>query len=229
MATGNELVVDDMRRTAAADREAWQSVLELCGEQTHEFAENDQATDGLETQVAARSYTANQAARLLDIKLATLRLAATELALDSFVDPRGTLRFPVYSFAPTAEDPDLREMIAGYERLRPQDLRSILGISNGQLGQWLREAGILSKRIIWRDVRGLWGLPESFAEYRALLVERATEDRDGKTKKRRGRRSRRKRRDAEHRLRNRLIDAFPKWRYAYREQQQILLAYWRTE
>ena len=223
MASGNELVADDMRQSTAADHEAWQSVLELCGDQEHELAKNGQATDGLESQVAARSYTVGQAARLLDIKPATLRLAAKELALDSFLDPRGTMRFPVYSFAPTAEDPDLREMIAGYERLRPQDLRSILNISGVWLEQWLRQAGIQSKHIIWRDVRGLWGLPESFAEYRALLVGRATDERDGKTRKRRGRRSRRKRRDAESRLRSRLIDAFPKWRYAYREQQQIYL------
>ena len=221
MASGNELVADDMRQTSAADHEAWQSALELCGEQTHELAENSPATAGLESQVAARSYTLAQAARLLDIKPATLRLAAKELALDSFLDPRGALRFPVYTFAPTADDPDLREMIAGYERLRRQDLRSILGITDEWLGQWLRQAGILTKQIIWRDARGMWGLPESFAEYRALLAARTVEGVEGKTRKRRGRRSRRKRRDAEHRLRSRLIDAFPKWRYAYREQQRI--------
>ena len=223
MASDNELAANDTRQSSAADHEAWQSVLERCGEQTHEFAEKSQATDGLEAQVAARSYTVTQAARLLDIKPATLRLAAKELALDSFFDPRGTLRFPVYSFAPTAKDPDLREMIAGYERLRPQELRSFLGITNEWLGQWLQQAGIQTKHIIWRDVRGMWGLPESFAEYRGLQVERAADAGGGKTKRRRGRRSRRKRRDAESRLRSRLIDAFPKWRHDYREQQQIYL------
>ena len=45
-----------------------------------------------------------------------------------------------------------------------------------------------------------------------------------KRKKGRGGRSRRRRqREAETRLRNRLIDAFPKWRNDYRDQQQLFL------
>lgn len=224
MASSKEQVVDDRRRSIASDREGWQSVLELCGKQEHGLGAQGQAPDRLESQVAARSYTVGQAANLLEIKAATLRLAAKELALDSFLDPRGTLRFPVYSFAATAEDPDLREMIAGYQRLRPQDLRAIFDIDSQQLKKWMGQAGILTKHIIWRDVRGFWGLPESYAEYRVLLDDRVAEETSSQPKKRRGRRSRkRKQRDAENLLRNRLIDAFPKWRYAYREKQQIYL------
>ena len=225
MASSKEQVGGDMRQSTAGDREAWQSVLELCGEQQHELGAKNHATDGLESQVAARSYTVGQAANLLDVKSATLRLAAKELALDSFLDPRGTLRFPVYTFAPTADDPDLREMIAGYQRLRPQDLRSILDIDIERLKQRMQQAGILSQHIIWRDVRGTWGLPSNYDGYRALLNNSAAEETSGKIKKKsRGRRSRgRKKREAEKRLRNRLIDAFPKWRNAYRERQQIFL------
>ena len=82
--------------------------------------------DPVEEQVKARTYTLNNAAQILGIKTQTLRYASQELALDSFLDPDGTIRFPVYTFEPTADDPDMREMIAGYERLKSRDLRDVL-------------------------------------------------------------------------------------------------------
>lgn len=222
MTTSAEQVLDDLQGTTANDREAWLSVLELCGDTLRDSQTGNEET--AESQVAARSYTLNEAAHLVGVKPSTLRQAAKELALDSFLDPRGTLRFPVCTMRPTADDLDLCEMIAGYERLRPQDLKSVLSIDQGTMKAWLQQAGIPGKRIIWRDVRGLWTLPETYAEFRKIAGDDEETPVRERRRRRRGKRSRRrKRRDAQSKLRNRLIDAFPKWLYPYRDQQQIYL------
>ena len=157
MATSAEQVLADLQQTTDVDKEAWISVLELCGDELNEwFGPPPDENDSLAKRVAARSYTLRQAAQLAGVKAPTLRKAARELALDSFLDPQGVLRFPVYTFRPVAEDADLCEMIAGYERVRPPDLRSILGLDSSRLRQQLQQAGIQSKHFIWRDIRGLW-------------------------------------------------------------------------
>ena len=219
-----EKTFDHRQLSADGDAEAWLSVLELCGDQLRENAGRDKADDPVEKRVCSRSYTLKQAARLAGVNPATLRHAATELALDSFLDPRGKLRFPVYSFKPTAADPDLSEMIAGYERLNPEDLATALGVDRRRLRRQLSEAGISPKGMTWRDVRGVWRVPETYAEFNRLLGSKSEDKPDGKAKRKRGSRSRRRRRqEARKKLRNRLIDAFPKWRDAYREHQQMYL------
>ncbi len=206
----------------ANDEAAWQRVLAHCGERVRDGAATPKATDPAETQVQARSYTAKQAAKLVGVNAETMRVAATELALDSFRDPLGQLRFPVDTLKPTAADPDLREMIAGYERLRPSDLGAALAMNPRRLESRMREAGITRKGVVWRDVRGLWELPETYAEYHQLLGAREETEERGKGKRRRsGRANGRRKRQAEKRLRNRLIDAFPKWRNDYRDQQRL--------
>ena len=206
----------------ADDDEAWQSVLELCGDITRDGVAVPNAKQSLERQVAARSYTLKQASKLVGVGGEALRKAAQELALDSFLDPRGKLRFPAHTFKPTAADPDLREMIAGYERLRPNDLRRVLQTDQGSLTSAIREAGLSPKRLFWRELRGLWDLPETFADFRSRLDALDNAPAPGK-RKRRGARSKRRRRDTEAKLRNRLIDAFPKWRNAGRDQQQLYM------
>ena len=214
---------DRLALLAANNSEAWQSVLELCGDKVREGAAPAKQDDPIEKRVCSRSYTVKQAARLAGVSASTLRVAAGELALDSFLDPRGKLRFPVYSFKPTASDPDLREMIAGYERLLLNDLRSALKVDQRSLERHIREAGMSPKHLVWRDVRGMWDLPETFAEYSQLLEAKDGAADGGKRKRRGGRGRRRRKQEAQTKLRNRLIDAFPKWRNAYRDQQQLYL------
>ena len=205
-----------------SEEAAWQRALAQCGDRVRHGAATPKATDPAEKQAQARSYTAKQAAKLVGVNAETIRIAARELALDCFLDPRGKLRFPVYTFMPTAADPDLREMIAGYERLRPSDLGAALSMNPRRLESRMREAGISRKGVVWRDVRGLWDLPETYAEYHQLLDAREKAEERGKGKQGRGGRARgRRKRQAETRLRKRLIDAFPKWRNDYRDQQQL--------
>lgn len=217
--------MDDMKQDVVVDEEAWASVLELCGDVFRsDIKLPDSANGSLEEQVNARSYTIKRAAQMIQVKPQTLRYATKELALDSFLDPNGTLRYPVYTFDPTANDPDLREMIAGYERLRPRDLRTLLNVKNKGLNQRLRGVGISSNNVIWRDVRGMWNLPETFEEYRAMLDDIRDEQSLTRQEKRRKKRERRRKaREERSKLRNRLIDAFPKWRYTYRDQQKIFM------
>ena len=204
--------MNEVQQEQAIEARDWAHALDLCGGETLELN-----GDSLEKQVAAHSCTLRKAAELIGVKSATLRVAARDLALDSFRDPKGALRFPIHSFGAVAEDADMREMIAGYERLRQKDLRMALGITNRNVKRYLRSAGLGSGLIIWRDVRGLWDLPETFADYRRLLDERRSEGQGG------GRKGHRQRRQARTKLRRRLIDAFPKWRYPYRQEQKIFL------
>ncbi|MCY3864712.1 MAG: helicase-related protein [Chloroflexi bacterium] len=206
------------------DEEAWRSALARCGDRIRDGFPPPKVNDPPEKQVHARSYTAKQAAKLVGVNAETMRRAAGELALDSFLDPRGKLRFPARTLIPTAADPDLREMIAGYERLRSSELRAVLDIDQRSLERGIREAGIRPKGMIWRDLRGLWDLPETYEEFNQLLGERERNGDRGGRKRRRGGRSRaRRKRQAETRLRNRLIDAFPKWRNDYRHQQELFI------
>jgi ATP-dependent RNA helicase SUPV3L1/SUV3 len=217
--------MDEIQRNLAIDEEAWSSVLELCGEglRSDLKIELDDNTP-IEKQVEARSYTLNHAAQQLGIKTATLRYATHELALDSFLDPNGTVRYPAYTFELTANDPDMREMIAGYERLRSRDLRTILNVDSKTMNRKLRQVGITSKNVVWRDVRGMWDLPETFSEYVVQLERiRKKESKNRREQKRKKRDRRRKRREEQTQLRNRLIDAFPKWRDMERYEQKIYM------
>ena len=208
---------------ASATSDAWRDVLALCGELRREGAPKIKADDPAEKLVCSRSYTLKQAAKLAGVNADTLRIAATELALDSFEDPRGKLRFPVYTFQPTAADPDLREMIAGYQRLTIAELGKASGMAQRRLDRALREAGLSPKRLFWRELRGMWGMPESYDEFRQRLNGGAEAGESGKRKGRGGKARRRRKREAKAKLRNRLIDAFPKWRNAWRDQQQLYL------
>lgn len=213
--------MDDLKQDAIIDEEAWTSVLELCGDELHDGA-NDGKT--LEEQVIARTYTVSGASQKLGVKSRTLQIATKELALDSFIDPRGTMRYPVWTLDATANDPDMREMIAGYERVRIRDLRAIMDWKHKILRRRLREAGIVGDKPVWRDVRGLWELPETYDEYQQMLTD-LHDDRqqDRKESRRRKRERQRQAREERRQLRSRLIDAFPKWRYPYRDNQKIIM------
>ena len=150
MTTANDNPITAPAPDASQDAAAWQSALRLCGEQTREGVNPPKNDHAFEQHVAARSYTIKQAAKLIGVDGATLRQAAQELALDNFLDPRGKLRFPVRTFRPTAADPDLREMIAGYARMRPDDLRQVLALDQRALNSSIRQAGLSPKRVIWR-------------------------------------------------------------------------------
>jgi len=221
-----ESSISNIVETAAPDQngddEVWRNALAQCGDRVRDGAAAPKAKDSVEEQVLARSYNVKQAAKLVGVTGETMRKAAQELALDSFVDPRGKLRFPAQTLIPTAADPDLREMIAGYERLRPSELRAVLDIDQRSLERSIREAGLAPKRMIWRDLRGHWNLPETYEEYNQLRGAKEREGDQGKRARRRGGRARgQRKRGAERRLRNRLIDAFPKWRNDYRDQQKL--------
>ena len=212
-------------RTADANSAEWRRALELCGDALRAGIDKPPAAhEPLRAQVAARSYTVKQAARRIDVKASTLNRAAEELMLDRFRDPKGTLRFPVQSFRATAADGDICEMIAGYERLTLRDLCMVLNIDRKTLNQRLPPAGREAEQVIWREVRGMWGLPQTYREYVGQLAGMRGEKEDVRRDRRRSKRAqRRKRRQKRTRLRKRLIDAFPKWRYSYREQQKIFL------
>ncbi|MDE2854115.1 MAG: helicase-related protein [Chloroflexota bacterium] len=216
-----DMAAEETALDAAAD-EAWRSVLDLCGDQIRDDVPAPKPDDSIEKQVFARSYTVKQAAKLASVSSSALRHAAEELALDSFVDPRGKLRFPAETLIPTAADPDLREMIAGYERLRLSELQTVLDMDKRKMDAAIHDAGLSPKRMVWRDLRGLWALPETYAEFSQRLAETESAGERDKRKRRRGGRARgRRKRQAETRLRNRLIDAFPKWRNEYRHQQKL--------
>lgn len=222
MKTGSKQNGQGKVKQPAGNDEAWRNLLPLCGDALRDpQAKQSGKKVSAQAQVDARSYTRKQAAKLVGLNAATLNLAAKELALDSFRDPNGSLRFPVCTFRPTAEDHDLREMIAGYEALRPLDLQAALSIDERTLRAWLRQAGITDKPVLWRDVRGLWTLPETYAEFRQLSADAGRKS--PRRRRRGGRRRARKKQNATSKLRNRLIDAFPKWHYSYRERQQIYL------
>lgn len=214
--------MDEFKQNIATDNEAWLALLDLCGDQLRDGIEEEGKT--VQKQVDARTYTLTSAAQKVGVKTKTLKTACEDLDLECFVDPVGTLRFPVKTFNYWAEDPELREMIAGYERIRFRDLRVIMAVKHKTLRRMLRNEGVDPEYPIWREIRAKWDFPETYAEFRAMLDD-IQEDRQTERKEARKRKRERQQHAREERrnLRKRLIDAFPKWRHSYRDEQKIYL------
>lgn len=201
--------------------ETWAEALELTGDVLRPGA-SEGSND--RTRTLARSYKVNTAARRLGFKRGTIEEALILTFLTSFVDPEGMVRIPAKAVEAAAQDPEYYEKIASLEIIHAADLAAVAGMPLKSIRRKLQAIGADRKRPEWGQVRGLWGLPEVYSEFLEQLEENETagqEDLEEFLRHERKRASEEKERRAK--LKQRLVDAFPDWIHADREQQEVVL------
>ncbi len=212
-----------------AQDEAWARVLSLSGDVVRPGAREG---DRSRTQVIARTYTPEAAARHLGVRTRTLLDAVQAGKLASFQDPDLQARIPAAEVEAAAADSERREAMAGSEILKAKELAIVMGASYSTTRQRLQRERISTTRPIWSEVRGKWGLPDTLAEFREQLKEKAAEWRARRQEAMRAAEERRHQRwlaeqEREHQereaLRARLVAAFPAWRHEARARQHITL------
>jgi superfamily II DNA/RNA helicase len=205
--------------------EEWEPLLDLCGDVLRPGAV-DGSTNRL--KVIARSYTTKRAARPLELRARSVRMAINEGLLVSFVDPEGKERVPAFEVEDIQQDTARLEQIAAFESVRLHDLALVTERSDATLRKRLNKAGINRKNAAWGDVRGRWELPDTYHEYLNLLEtsrEAEREQREAEREERRRQRALQREQERQQRehLRAKLLDAFPTWQHENRIDQHISL------
>lgn len=217
-------------RTIAEDTihikdEAWQMARDFVGDVLRPGARDGNT---LRIQVIARSYTVNRAARQLGVSKDALDQAINTDSIPTFTDPEGKTRIAASFIEHTQENPEAMEFITAYETLKARDISLVSGVSYSTTRRRLGKSGISRTRPTWGDVRGRWELPNTYAEYRAILAVRLREWREQKAAERAEqerllREERERERKHRQELRARLVAAFPTWRHTGRVEQHIAL------
>ncbi|NLG99571.1 MAG: hypothetical protein GX491_19620 [Chloroflexi bacterium] len=201
---------------AEIDRE-WQKCVPLCGD-----VMRPDGTHGKSARlyVIARTYTPESAAKQLGLPAGALRSAAKSGDIPSFRDPDGKIRIPAATLEQVANSEEMLEKVSGNTRLDPAEIAIVAGMSLPAVRSRLRRAHISVTAPLWKQVRGLWGLPESLDEFKEILearyprwVEPAPRDRSRSRAQRYVEfdETKAQRRAEANRLRQQLIEVFPNW------------------
>ena len=122
------------------------------------------------------------------------------------------------------------EQIAAFERLSPRDIALVSGLSLNAVRQRLEKAGLSRTEPRWDQVRGQWGLPDTYRAFRAIclprrqawLAELAAERQRAEDRRlaasQEARAAERRQREE---LRQRLLTVFPAWDASARSGQTL--------
>ncbi len=201
--------------------EEWGGVLGQAGNVLRESA-RDGST--LRSQVIARTYTIKSAAKQLGLREATLYQAIRRNILTPFTDPEGKERLSAEEVENLLSNTEQYEQIAQAEIIRIRDIALACEHKHSTIKKRFRRIGLNGKDVRWRQVRGRWELPESLAEFNAILKERKAVEKETRQRERELERQR----EAEEKrirdeLRQRLVSAFPTWRRDDDAEQRIIL------
>ncbi|PJF41014.1 MAG: hypothetical protein CUN54_02985 [Phototrophicales bacterium] len=204
------------------NNEAWQRALEAAGN-----VRRPRSQDGisLREQVYARSYRIGQAADRLNFQARTIEQAITHGLLNAFIDPDNVQRIPAGEVEAAKAEPALYEEIAGYQRVKVNDLILARDADERGVRADLREAHLSATKSSWNQLRGRWDLPETWQEFRER-VKKGRQERNARKREERRRKKierRRKRREREAQLREQLLELFPDWQHEERQEQQVSL------
>ncbi len=201
--------------------DTWERALEFAGAVLRPDAE-----DGNKQRVRtiARSYEVEDAAARLNLKRGTIEEALILEVLPSFVDPDGIVRLPAETVEEVVNDPDERERVAMYEIVHTRDIALITNMSTKTVARKLKRIGADTKRPEWGEVRGLWGLPQTYAGYQSNLLEQEEaylkQVEAARAVKRKRKQEERNRTEA---LKAALMAVFPDWTHEERGTQKITL------
>lgn len=201
--------------------ETWEEALELCGDVVRPNAKDGQHP---RIKTLARTYRVNEAAQRLNLKRGTIEEALILELLFSIVDPEGRVRIPAYHVEEVLQQPEQYERLAGLEIVSVKDIAYIVNMATKTIQRKLRRIGADDRRPEWAEIRGLWGLPETYSEYRQLMAERLEQEAVEKAKEEE-RLQRKKEEQAKQRkeLQKKLVAVFPEWTHEDRNTQKIIL------
>lgn len=203
----------------------WEDALELAGDVVRPDGNDG---DTAEQQAIARSYTLNRARRYLDLHKATVTYAVENGTLSAFIDPHSNMRIPANEIETVAQDPITLEQLSEMERISVYDLAEALGVRKNNARKKLRKHGLDVKKPYWYQLRGMWNLPETLAEFRARVDDRRAERRAEKRNRRERAKQRKIERREEERQRRaelsaKLVASFPAWSELDRSRQMMML------
>src|SRR5258706_6456066 len=213
--------------------EDWAALLPQCGlEPAPGVPDGSTARE----KALACTYTTSVAASHIGVRKDTLQSAIMERQVRAFADPEGVQRIPVSEVEAILAHPEWMEQIAGLEVISQRELAIVMKLPMRAVAQKLRKSNIgANRKVRWRQIAGMYDLPESLREFRALYATRkvdwiaAREEERAEERRQRDERrhAERTRRDEERRqreeLRARLLAAFPAWQHAGRIDQQVIL------
>ncbi len=214
------------RREERQRREVeWGEKLALCGEVLRVGA-----TDGNthRARVLARSYSAVMAAKRLQINEYTMKQAVRAHLLIPFIDPDHQRRYAAEQIERIVATPELSEAITAPEILSVRAVALVSRAPYSTARSRLERAQLSTTTPQWGQVRGKWGLPDTWRAFRALLKERKREWSEEREQyyaqlhqqmleNEAAERSRRKE------LRERVIAVFPSWEHERRADQRLVL------
>lgn len=203
----------------------WQEALNLAGDKLRPDGNDGEST---EQQAIARSYTINRARRRLNLHKNTVSTAIGQGIFSAFIDPDDNQRIPAGEIESALNDAIIYEEIASYERVSPRDIADALNVKTATARKRLRQQGLDHKRPEWGSIRGLWDLPETLVDFRALVDEQRENKREQKRNKREEDKRRREQKREEERtrraeLRAQLVASFPAWSELDRSKQMMML------
>ncbi len=199
----------------------WQPFLEWSGSKLRAEARD---ANSWRAQVLARTYTISTAAKRLQLSSETLEKAYQIELLPGFVDPEGVIRFAAEEIERAAAETGLYERLADLQAIKPQQIALVCAVSYPTVRRRLRRSGLKNGALTWKQVRGMWELPESYLEYRAILRERLrTRRAERAAAKAEAERLDALARQRRQQLRERLVASFPTWRHEGRLEQKMFL------
>ncbi len=201
----------------------WNEALQLAGTTVRTDVTLDDATDPRQ-QTLARTYSVNNAWRILSLHKRTLNTAIADNLLTVFVDPEDTARIPAEEVEAALEDDILYDELASTERIDVKSIASVMNVSTGVAKKRLKRAGLHAHKPYWYQIRNQWNLPGTLSEFR----ERARHSEDDQSRRKRERAERkRQRQEAERQRRNelraQLVASFPAWADRDRSHQLMML------
>ncbi len=147
----------------------WQTCRTLCGDMLRPEA-GQAKTDKM--IVISRTYTLEAAAKRLNLPGKAVMEAVRDQVLASFIDPEGKSRIPAAQVEAAVNDEKKWELVAGYMRLKVRQISRVSGLADSTIHARLEKAGLDTTRPYWKDIRGLWGLPQSLKIFWAIHEER---------------------------------------------------------
>lgn len=201
--------------------ETWEDALEAAGNVLRPDAHDGEKP---RLRTLARSYRVTAAAARLNLKRGTIEEALILSLLTSFVDPEGAVRIPAKAVEAAYKDDGYWERLAGLEIVHIEDIMALTGMNIKTLRRKLQQAGADRRRPEWGDIRGQWGLPDTYKEFKQRLWDSNEENRQRQAEEEeRQNLARIEEEKRRKELQARLVAAFPDWTHNERQHQRVIL------
>jgi len=147
----------------------WAICTSLCGETMRPDARQGK-TDKM--RVTALTYTTQAAAKRIGVPASVLSSSIKAGLVPHFVDPEGTDRIPAHFIENASVDNNILETFLAYTPLKVRQISLVSGLSYGAVRGRLIKMGASTTHPLWRDVRGLWNIPDTLSEFNRIASER---------------------------------------------------------